>query len=252
MGERRHDQRVRLHQGHDPGGVQTRHGSLLPGLHQRHARGAEAHAAARPRAHRAGGQRAGLPGHPAPGGVLREQARHPGFHGQPPGRVDPRQEQRHRVHGADARAQHPAVRLVQEQECPTSRSRSRRSTSRKSPPRPSCSRPRIRGARSTWACRRSSPSWATSCFPRLGDWYLGKTGVAGQQTKQKADPNAPNNLYEPVGGDPGAHGRFDKRAYKSSAQLWTDLHRDWMVGGLLAVVVGVAGSFLAANRTKSR
>ena len=89
-------------------------------------------------------------------------------------------------------------------------------------------------------------------FPRLGDWYLGKTGVKGQQTNQKADPNAPNNLYEPVGGDPGAHGRFDKRAFKSSAQLWTDLHRDWVVGGLLALVFGTLSSFLAANRTKSQ
>ncbi len=89
-------------------------------------------------------------------------------------------------------------------------------------------------------------------FPRLGDWYLGKTGVKGQQTDEKADPAAPNNLYAPVGGDPGAHGRFDDRAFKRSAQLWTDLHRHWIVGGLLAAVLGVAGGFLAANRTKSR
>ena len=79
----------------------------------------------------------------------------------------------------------------------------------------------------------------------------GKTGVSGQQTKQKADHSKPDNLYEPVGGDPGAHGRFDAKAFKSSAQLWTDLHRDWVVGGLFAFGLAVIGSFLAANRTKS-
>ena len=88
-------------------------------------------------------------------------------------------------------------------------------------------------------------------FPRVGDWYLGLTGIKGQQTLQKADHNKANNLYEPVGGDPGAHGRFDKRAYRFSPQLWTDLHRDWIIGGLCAVILTVVGSFLAANQTKS-
>ena len=88
-------------------------------------------------------------------------------------------------------------------------------------------------------------------FPRLGDWYLGETGIRGQQTHAKADPGKPNNLYEPVGGDPGAHGRFDQRAFSHSPQLWTDLHRHWIIGGLFAAILAVLGSFLAANRTKS-
>ena len=89
-------------------------------------------------------------------------------------------------------------------------------------------------------------------FPRLGDWYLGKTGVTGQQTKEKADPGQPDNLYEPVGGDRGAHGRFDARAFASSPQLWTNLHRDWIFGGLAACAVAAAGAFLAANRSRRR
>ncbi|MEO6788437.1 MAG: SDR family oxidoreductase, partial [Chthoniobacteraceae bacterium] len=72
-------------------------------------------------------------------------------------------------------------------------------------------------------------------FPRLGDLYLGKNGVKSQMTSEKADPNAADNLFEPVGGDPGAHGRFDKRAHPFSPQLWTDMHRNWIVGGLLAL-----------------
>ena len=89
-------------------------------------------------------------------------------------------------------------------------------------------------------------------FPRLGDWYLGKTGIAGQQTKEPADPGQPDNLYEPVGGDQGAHGRFDQRASASSPQLWTSLHRDWIFGGLAACALAAAGAFFAANRSGRR
>lgn len=87
-------------------------------------------------------------------------------------------------------------------------------------------------------------------FPRLGDFYLGKTGVKGQQTNEKADPNRPNNLYEPVGGDPGAHGRFDAKARPRSAQLWIDMHRGWIAGGLLAAGIGLAGAWFAADRAR--
>ncbi|MBA3832356.1 MAG: SDR family oxidoreductase [Chthoniobacterales bacterium] len=85
-------------------------------------------------------------------------------------------------------------------------------------------------------------------FPRLGDLYLGKNGVKSQQTSERADPNRPNNLYEPVGGDPGAHGRFDARAHPFSPQLWTDMHRGWVAAGLLVAAAGLLGAFLAAAR----
>jgi short-subunit dehydrogenase len=88
-------------------------------------------------------------------------------------------------------------------------------------------------------------------FPRLGDWYLGRTGVKGQQTSELADPNKPNNLYEPVGGDPGAHGRFDDRAHSFSPQLWTDMHRDWIIGGVLIGFATLLAGFFFVNRTKS-
>jgi hypothetical protein len=87
-------------------------------------------------------------------------------------------------------------------------------------------------------------------FPRLGDWYLGRTGVKGQQTSEKADPHKPDNLYEPVGGDPGAHGRFDDRAHSFSPQLWTDLHRDWIMGGVLVGILAALGGLLFVNGRK--
>ena len=87
-------------------------------------------------------------------------------------------------------------------------------------------------------------------FPRLGDWYLGKTGVKGQQTNEKANENKPDNLFEPVGGDPGSHGRFDDRACDFSPQLWTDMHRQWIAGGLLAALVAAVVGLFLANRRK--
>ena len=74
-----------------------------------------------------------------------------------------------------------------------------------------CSRRRTGGARSTSGLPTVIAIVGNKLFPRLGDWYLGRTGVKGQQTAEKADHDKPDNLYEPVGGDPGAHGRFDSR-----------------------------------------
>jgi NAD(P)-dependent dehydrogenase (short-subunit alcohol dehydrogenase family) len=76
--------------------------------------------------------------------------------------------------------------------------------------------------------------------PALGDWYLGKTGYNGQQCDGPADPNRPNNLYEPLPGDHGAHGTFDKQAHRFSWQLWADQHRGWLAaGGLLGLLCGL-------------
>jgi short-subunit dehydrogenase len=77
-------------------------------------------------------------------------------------------------------------------------------------------------------------------FPGLGDWYLSKTGYASQQTDQAVDQDRPDNLYEPVPGDHGAHGIFDKLSHEESPQLWATEHL-----GLLALAGG-AGLLAAA------
>ncbi|HTU20919.1 MAG TPA: SDR family oxidoreductase [Gemmataceae bacterium] len=89
--------------------------------------------------------------------------------------------------------------------------------------------------------------------PGLGDWYLGKTGVESQQTEEPADPNALNNLYEPLPGDRGAHGRFDRMAHDFSLQWWADRHRDWLtVGGLLGLLGGLLWSKRGNGRDRER
>jgi short-subunit dehydrogenase len=76
-------------------------------------------------------------------------------------------------------------------------------------------------------------------LPGFGDWYLAKTGYASQQTDQPVDQDRPDNLYEPVPGDHGAHGIFADQSHEESPQLWATEHL-----GLLALAGGA--SLLAA------
>ncbi len=78
--------------------------------------------------------------------------------------------------------------------------------------------------------------------PGFADWYLGKTGFDSQQTDAPANASRPDNLFEPVPGDHGAHGRFGERSSDSSYQVWTDLHRGWLA---VAAVCGLAGAAAA-------
>jgi hypothetical protein len=80
---------------------------------------------------------------------------------------------------------------------------------------------------------------ADKIAPGLLDRYLGKVGYEGQQTDEPQDPEAPHNLWEPVPGDFGAHGRFDDRAMDFSPQLWLTVRRGWIAAGA-GVAAGVA------------
>lgn len=71
--------------------------------------------------------------------------------------------------------------------------------------------------------------------PALGDWYLGQSGYESQQGPEPVDPDRQHNLWEPVPGDHGAHGRFDDLSKTSSPQLWASMYR----GPLAAVIAGV-------------
>ena len=80
--------------------------------------------------------------------------------------------------------------------------------------------------------------------PGALDHYLGATGYDSQQTDEPEDPNRPDNLWEPVGGDHGAHGVFDNRATDRSEQLWAATHRGLTIGGALAAAAFVVGAAL--------
>jgi NAD(P)-dependent dehydrogenase (short-subunit alcohol dehydrogenase family) len=77
--------------------------------------------------------------------------------------------------------------------------------------------------------------------PGVGDRYLARTGVESQMTDEPEDPNRPNNLWEPVPGDAGAHGVFDDRASSSSMEVSLMKHRPLLTAmGLVAAGVTMA------------
>jgi len=62
--------------------------------------------------------------------------------------------------------------------------------------------------------------WANKIAAGLGDRYLAWTGFDSQQTDQPANPNRQDNLWRPLPGDHGAHGRFGNRTTDRSPQTW--------------------------------
>jgi NAD(P)-dependent dehydrogenase (short-subunit alcohol dehydrogenase family) len=89
---------------------------------------------------------------------------------------------------------------------------------------------------------------ANRIAPGLIDRYLAKFGYTGQLTDLPSDPDAPGNLFEPVRGAYGAHGRFDSQARTGSWEIFTSRHRTAMGA---AVLIGVAtGVHLLAKRLK--
>jgi hypothetical protein len=85
-------------------------------------------------------------------------------------------------------------------------------------------------------------------FPGLLDHYLAWKGIAGQQTGERKDPNQPDNLFEPVPGDHGAHGTFDDRSQNRSPQLWTNKHRGALALGALGLFIAGCAAYIRRNR----
>lgn len=88
-------------------------------------------------------------------------------------------------------------------------------------------------------------------IPELLDRYLAKTGYSGQLTDEPTDPKQPDNLFEPVQGDLGTHGRFDSRASATSPQLWATEHRGAAIVAGIALT-GFLVTMLAASRGLAR
>jgi NAD(P)-dependent dehydrogenase (short-subunit alcohol dehydrogenase family) len=133
---------------------------------------------------------------------------------------------------------------------------------RKAQPVPPIFQPEVAAAAILWAAesdrREIDVGWPTvkavvgnKLAPGWLDHYLASHGVDAQMTDEPADPNRPDNLWEPVPGDHGAHGAFDARARSVSTQLWLDRNRGWVaLAGLGAA--GLACAALLGGRRNGR
>jgi NAD(P)-dependent dehydrogenase (short-subunit alcohol dehydrogenase family) len=124
---------------------------------------------------------------------------------------------------------------------------------RKPQPVPPIYQPEVAANAIVWAAHHYRRQWyvggstalaitANKIAPGLADRYLAQQGYEAQQYDGSADPERPNNLYEPLPGDHGAHGVFDNRAKKKSTQLWLSQHRPWLLaGGSILLGITAAG-----------
>jgi NAD(P)-dependent dehydrogenase (short-subunit alcohol dehydrogenase family) len=90
---------------------------------------------------------------------------------------------------------------------------------------------------------------ANKIAPGLLDHILARTGYDSQQYDGAKDSNRPDNLWQPVPGDHGAHGAFDSRARNWSPQLWAGEHRTFIA---LSVVALTVSGLLAFFRNRMR
>ncbi|QIG80230.1 SDR family oxidoreductase [Stakelama tenebrarum] len=91
--------------------------------------------------------------------------------------------------------------------------------------------------------------WGDRMASGLLDHYLAQTAFDGQQGAEPVSADRKDNLYEPVPGDHGAHGRFDDEARTHSSQLWITTHRTLLgVGAAALAGLGVAGALFARRK----
>ena len=81
--------------------------------------------------------------------------------------------------------------------------------------------------------------WGNKVAPWLADKVLARSGYEDQFAEVPFDPDRPDNLYDPVAGDPGARGPFEERAQARSWQLELSKHRG-AVGLALAGLAAIA------------
>jgi NAD(P)-dependent dehydrogenase (short-subunit alcohol dehydrogenase family) len=86
----------------------------------------------------------------------------------------------------------------------------------------------------------------TRVLPGLLDRLLGKRAVEGQHTDEDAPADRRDNLWTPVPGDHGAHGRFDALAAAGSAQLWATTHRGALAAAAVALLT-IAAALVALS-----
>lgn len=85
--------------------------------------------------------------------------------------------------------------------------------------------------------------------PGLLDRFLARTGYASQMRDEPMPANRPDNLFEPVPGDHGAHGSFDDRARSTSPEVSARL---LLRRPIVGVAAGMASAIVAATLLSRR
>jgi NAD(P)-dependent dehydrogenase (short-subunit alcohol dehydrogenase family) len=111
-----------------------------------------------------------------------------------------------------------------------------------------CERPQ-RELPVTWASQKLL--WGQKLSPRAGDLVLLRTGWKGQTTGEPKPVGSPDNLFETIPADPGAHGRFDAQAKATSA--WTEARiRLGKAGSVVALAAPVLAGLIGYHGLTKR
>ena len=104
-----------------------------------------------------------------------------------------------------------------------------------------CEKP-IRELPVSWGAQKLL--WGQKLSPRVGDLILLRIGWRQQHTGELKPQESPDNLFDVMPSDPGAHGRFDDQARDGSAWTWLRLHggKQALIGLAAAGAVTVLGT----------
>ncbi|MEK8088803.1 SDR family oxidoreductase [Thermithiobacillus plumbiphilus] len=86
--------------------------------------------------------------------------------------------------------------------------------------------------------------------PAYADEYLANNGVQSQQTSIPANPQQPDNLFEPVSRDFGTHGTFDDMAHDHSWQYELSKHRLSVGMAVAGLLIGAGAAMLGRNGSR--
>lgn len=94
----------------------------------------------------------------------------------------------------------------------------------------------------------SKAVWGNRIAPGVADRYLAEHGYDAQQTDEPEADDRPSNLWEPVPGDYGAHGRFAERTRSWSPWTRASEHRAAIGGTVGVLALAAAAGYLVASR----
>ena len=94
--------------------------------------------------------------------------------------------------------------------------------------------------------------WGNKLAPKLADRLLARNGFRAQMAPEPVQPERPDNLWQTVPGDAGAHGRFSAEARSHSVQLWLDQHRIGVLASLLGLAAAASMCWLEARQAHRR